>query len=75
MSGQDLQRDLSKIPPPVDNGQSRQLEEQPPYPYSFLNGNGNEITEEEYDRLSALEIAEEARMERENECAMTEGKN
>ena len=36
------------------DGQSRQLEEEPPYPYSFLDGNSNEIAEEEYERLSAL---------------------
>lgn len=75
MKSQDLLIDLSKIPPPIDNGQSRQLEEVPPYMYSFLDGNGNEITEEEYGRLSALEIAEEARMEREKEGAETEGKD
>lgn len=54
MKGQGFQIDLSKIPPPVDDGQSRQLEEEPPYPYSFLDGNSNEIAEEEYERLSAL---------------------
>ena len=67
MRGQDFQIDLSKIPPPVDNEQSQQLEEEPTHPYSFLDGNGNKITEEEYERLSALEIAEEAKMEREEE--------
>lgn len=73
--GQNFQIDLSKIPPPVDNGQPRQLEEETPYPYSFLDGNGNEISEEEYERLSALEIAVEARMEREKWGAKTEGKD
>ena len=67
MRGQDFQIDNSKIPPPVDNEQSQQLEEEPTHPHSFLDGNGNEITEEEYERPSALEIAEEARMEREEE--------
>lgn len=75
MRGQNFQIDLSKVPPPVDNGQSRQLEEEPPYPYSFLDENGNEVAEEEYERLSGLEIVEQARMEREREGAKIEVKD
>lgn len=72
MRGQNFQIDLSKIPPPVDNGQRQQLVEEPPYPYSFLDGNGNGISQEEFERLSELEIAEEARLERENRAAKTD---
>lgn len=36
MKGQDFQIDLSKIPPPIDDGQPRQLEEEPSQPYSVL---------------------------------------
>lgn len=72
MEGQNFQIDLSKIPPPVNDGQPRQLVEEPPYPYSFLDGNGNEISREEFERLSELEIAEEARLEQEGKTAETE---
>lgn len=75
MKGQDFQIDLSKIPPPVDGGQRRQLAEEPPYPYSFLDGNGNEMSQEEFERLSELEIAEEARLEQEGRAAETEREN
>jgi hypothetical protein len=75
MKGQDFQIDLSKILPPVDHGQPRQLVEEPPYPYSFLDSNGNEISQEEFERLSELEIAEEARMEQEGRAAETEPEN
>jgi hypothetical protein len=49
--------------------------EEPPYPYSFLDSNGNEISQEEFERLSELEIAEEARMEQEGRAAETEPEN
>ncbi|GAB7333746.1 hypothetical protein MBLNU13_g05277t1 [Cladosporium sp. NU13] len=71
MKGQDFQIELSQIPPPVDNGERHQDEAEPPYPYSFLDGNGNRISEEEYERLAAIEIAEEARMQREKDAAKT----
>lgn len=70
MKGHDFQIDLSKIPPPVDNGQPQQLAKEPPHPYSFLDGHGNEISEEEYERLAAIEIA--ARENRETRAAETE---
>lgn len=75
MKGQSFQIDPSKIPPPVDDGQPRQLVEEPPYPYSLLDGNGNEISQEEFERLSALEIAEEATLEQKGRAAETESEN
>jgi hypothetical protein len=75
MKGQNFQIDPSKIPPPIDYGQPQQLVEEPPYPYSFLDGDGNEISQEEFERLSALEIAEEARLEQEGRAAETEREN
>ena len=61
------------IPQHIPAGQP-QLEEEPPQPYSFFDGNGNEISEE-FERLSALEIAEEARQEQERRTAETEREN
>lgn len=71
MQGDHFQVD---IPQHIPAGQS-QLEEEPPQPYSFFDGNGNEISEEEFERLSALEIAEEARQEQERRTAETEREN
>jgi hypothetical protein len=56
-------------PQPTSTGQSRQPQEEPSHPVSYLDGNGNEISEKEFERLSAIEIAEEARMEGEREAA------
>ena len=71
MQGDHFQVD---IPQHIPAGQP-QLEEEPPHAYSFFDGNGNEISEEEFERLSALEIAEEARQERERRTAETEREN
>jgi hypothetical protein len=59
-------------PQPASDGQSRQPQEEPSHPVSYLDGNGNEISEEEYERLSMIEIAEESRMERERGSAQAE---
>lgn len=71
MQGDHFQVD---IPQHIPAGQP-QLEEEPPHPYSFFDGNGNELSEEEFERLSALEIAEEARQEQERRTAETEREN
>jgi hypothetical protein len=63
LQGQHFQIDR---PQHVDTRQPVQLEDEPPYPYSYLDGHGNEISKEECERVSALEIAEEARLERES---------
>ena len=44
------------------------MREEPSHPFSYLDGDGNEISKEEYERISAIEIAEEERMEREREA-------
>jgi hypothetical protein len=67
--GDDFQVDR---PQPAAAGQSRQPQEEPSHPAAYLDGNGNEISEEEFERLSAIEIAEEARMERERGTAQAE---
>ena len=59
-------------PQGVGAGQPKEVEEEPPYPVSYLDGNGNEISKEEYERLAAIELAEEARRERENGTAQAE---
>jgi hypothetical protein len=49
-------------PQTVGNGESprtKQSEAEPSHPFSYFDGNGNEISEEEFERLSAAEIAEE----------------
>jgi PHD/YefM family antitoxin component YafN of YafNO toxin-antitoxin module len=66
MQGQSFQIDR---PQHFDAGQSQQVEEEPPYPYSYLDGDGNEISEEEFERMSAIETAEEARLESESRAA------
>jgi len=60
-------------PQSVNTEQPKQVQEEPSHPYSYLDGNGNEVSEEEFDRLSAIEIAgDEARMERERVVVETE---
>jgi len=59
-------------PQGVGAGQPKKVEEEPPYPVSHLDGNGNEISKEEYERLAAIELAEEARRERESGTAQAE---
>ena len=71
MQGDHFQVD---IPQHIPAGQP-QLEEEPPHPYSFFDGSGNEISEEEFKRLSALEIVEEARQEQERITAEIEREN
>jgi len=71
VKGDNFQLDL---PPPAENdGQSKQLEDEPSHPYSFLDGDGNEISQEEFELLSAIEIAEEeTRTARESRAAQAE---
>lgn len=71
MQGDHFQVDIPQHIP----AEQPQLEEQPPHPYSFFDGNGNEIFEEEFERLSALEMAEEVRQEQERRTAETEREN
>ena len=71
MKGDHFQID---IPQHIPTGQP-QLEEEPPHPYSFFDGKGNEISQEDFERLSALEIAEEARLEGEDKSAENDRKN
>lgn len=63
-------------PKHLDDGQQQpqQIEEEPPYPYSYLDGDGNEISKEEFDRLSEIEIeiAEEVRLQSESRAAQAE---
>jgi hypothetical protein len=46
-----------------ESSRTKQSEVEPSHPVSYLDGNGNEISEEEFERLSAAEIAEEERRE------------
>jgi hypothetical protein len=69
MQGESFQIDRSQLGSPEQWMQPKQAREEPSHPFSYLDDNGNEISEEEYDRLSAIEIAEEASMEREREAA------
>jgi hypothetical protein len=46
----------------TEHPQPQQVEEEPPYPYSYLDGQGIEISKEEFERLSAIDLAEEARL-------------
>jgi hypothetical protein len=60
-------------PQSVNTEQPKRMQEEPSHPYGYLDGNGNEISKEDFDRLSAIEIAEdEARMERERVVAEAE---
>jgi hypothetical protein len=47
-----------------EGSRTKQAEAEPSPSVSYLDGNGNEISEEEFERLSAAEIAEEGRRER-----------
>ena len=69
MQDQSFQIDRSQLGSPEQWRQPKQVREEPSHPFSSLDGNGNEISKEEYGRLSAIEIAEEARMVREGEAA------
>jgi len=69
MQGESFQIDR---PQSGNSEQPKQVQEEPLHPVSYLDGDGNEISEE-FDRLSAIEIAEdEARMERERAMAQAE---
>lgn len=55
-------------PPHVGSGEAlpaKQVDEEPSHPFSYLDGHGNEIAKEEFERLSMEEIKEEERRERE----------
>jgi hypothetical protein len=55
-----------------EGSRTKQLEAEPSHPVSYLDGNGNEISEEEFERLSAAEIAEEESRERGSSMGQTE---
>lgn len=67
MQGQSFQIDRSQLGSPEQWRQPKQVREEPSHPFSYLDGDGNEISKEECERISAIEIAEE-RMEREREA-------
>ena len=67
MQGKSFQIDRSQLGSPEQWRQPKQVREEPSHPFSCLDGDGNEISKEEYERISAIEIAEE-RMEREREA-------
>jgi hypothetical protein len=46
-----------------ESSRTKQLEVEPSHPVSYFDGNGNQISEEEFERLPAAEIAEEGRRE------------
>ena len=67
MQGQSFQIDRSQLGSPEQWRQPKQVREEPSHPFSCLDGDGNEISKEECERISAIEIAEE-RMELEREA-------
>lgn len=67
MQGQSFQIDRSQLGSPEQWRQPKQVREEPSHPFSYLDGDGNEISKEECERISAIEIAEEG-MEREREA-------
>lgn len=68
MQDQSFQIDRSQLGSPEQWRQPKQVREEPSHPFSYLDGDGNEISKEECERISAIEIAEEERMEREREA-------